>query len=49
MRRELALFRKVVALLKKIPVDFGQYEVRLFNGLTYNRAASSPPLTVSAP
>src|SRR2546425_10597696 len=28
MRRELALFRNVVALLKKIPVDFGQYEVR---------------------
>ena len=28
MKREPALFRRVVALLKKIPVDFGQYEVR---------------------
>jgi hypothetical protein len=32
-----------------LPATLGQYEVRLFNGLTYNRAATSPPLTVSAP
>jgi SAM-dependent methyltransferase len=28
MRKESMLIRKLVALLKKIPMDFGQYEVR---------------------
>jgi hypothetical protein len=32
-----------------LPATLGQYEVRLFNGLTYNRAATSPPITVVAP
>jgi len=30
-----------------LPATLGQYEVRLFNGLTYNRAATSPTITVA--
>jgi len=30
-----------------LPTALGQYEVRLFDGLTYNRAATSPTITVA--
>ena len=32
-----------------LPTTLGFYEVRLFDGLTYNRAATSPTITVVSP
>jgi hypothetical protein len=32
-----------------LPAILGQYEVRLFDGLTYNRAATSPTIIIVAP
>ena len=45
MRRELALFRKVVALLKKIPVDFGLYEVGITAARMLLRVMPAPPIS----